>query len=264
MDGLLRIGRAALPRGARQRLRRAMFDWLELTWTTSSGVGLRVANYNEWIIYNEIFVDAEYDAAISAAIAGRDQARPLRILDLGANAGYFTLRVFDRLRAAGVADGNCRVTLVEANPALVPVLRTRVHDDNPLVDRTDIVSGAAGQPSGTVTLYPSYEAPGNSSVFRRTTAAGITVSYVDIARLAGDGPIDLLKCDVEGAELAVIERYPQLLQRTRVAVFELHHDLVSVDRCRDGLRAAGLSHETILRDRDGCSVRMSVPDPASP
>jgi FkbM family methyltransferase len=233
-----------------------MFDWLELTWTTSTGIGLRIANYNEWIIYNEVFVDGEYDAAIAAAIAGRDRGRALRILDLGANTGFFTLRVFDRLRAAGVADADCRVTLVEANPALVPSLRARVHDDNTLVDRTDIVPGAAGEPSGTVTLYPSDESPGDSSTKRRTAAAGITVSYIDIARLVGDSPIDLLKCDIEGAELAVIERYPQLLQRTRVAVFELHHDLIAVDRCRDGLRAAGLSHETILRDRGGHSLRM--------
>jgi FkbM family methyltransferase len=256
LDALLRISRTALPRGARQRLRRAMFDWLELTWTTSSGIGLRVANYNEWIIYNEIFVDAEYDAAIGAAMTLRDARRPIRVLDLGANAGFFTLRVFDRLRAAGLSDADCTATLVEANPDLIPVLRARVHDDNSLRDRADIVPGAAGEPSGTVTLYPSFESPGDSSVIRRTASTGVTVSYVDLTRLAGDGPIDLLKCDVEGAELTVIERYPQLLQRTRIAVFELHHDLVSVERCRDGLRAAGLTHETVLRDRGGHSLRL--------
>lgn len=256
LDALLRIGRAALPRGARQRLRRVMFDWLELTWTTSSGIGLRVANYNEWIIYNEIFVDAEYDAAIAAAIAGRASGRPLRLLDLGANTGFFTLRVFDRLRAAGLSDADCTATLVEANPDLIPVLRARVHDDNPFVDRADIVAGAVGEPTGTVIFYPAFESPGDSSVIRRTDTSGVTVRSVDLMRLAGDGPIDLLKCDVEGAELTVIERYPQLLQRTRVAVFELHHDLVSVERCRDGLRAAGLAHQTVLRDRGGHSLRM--------
>ena len=258
LDALLRIGRAALPRGARQRLRRAMFDWLELTWTTSSGIGLRVANYNEWIIYNEIFADAEYDAAIAAAIADREAGRAMRLIDLGANTGFFTLRVFDRLRAAGWSDMDCTATLVEANPMLLPILRARVHDDNPLVDRADIVAGAAGEPEGTVTLYPSFESPGDSSVMRRASATGVTVRFVDLERLAGTGPIDLLKCDIEGAELTVIEHYPQLLQRTRIAVFELHHDLVSVDRCRDGLRAAGLSHETVLRDRGGHSLRMYV------
>ena len=233
-----------------------MFDRLNLTWTTASGIGLRVANYNEWIIYNEIFVDAEYDAAIGAAIAGRDARRPIRVLDLGANTGFFTLRVFDRLRVAGLSDADCTATLVEANPALIPVLRARVHDDNPLRDRVDILPGAAGEPNGTVTLYPSVESPGDSSLTRRTASTGVTVSYVDLDRLGAGAPIDLLKCDVEGAELTVIERYAPLLQRTRVAVFELHHDLVSVDRCRDGLRAAGLSHETVLRDRGGHSLRL--------
>jgi FkbM family methyltransferase len=256
LDALLRVIRLALPRGIRQRLRRALFAWLELTWTTSSGIGLRVANYNEWVIYNEIFVDGEYDAAIAAAIGACEAGRPLRVIDLGANTGFFTLRMFDRLRTAGMADSDCRITLVEANPALVSVLRARVHDDNPLVDRADIVSGAAGAPAGRATLYLSHESPGDSSVMRPTAAATVEIPYVDLARLAGDGAIDLLKCDIEGAELAVVDCYPQLLRRTRVAVFEFHHDLVSVDRCRDLLRAAGLAHETVLRDRGGHSLRM--------
>ena len=233
LDALLRIGRTALPRGARQRLRRAMFDWLELTWTTSSGIGLRVANYNEWVIYNEIFVDAEYNAAIAAAVAGRAAGRPLRLLDLGANTGFFTLRVFDRLRAAGLSDTDCTATLVEANPrSLPPILRARVHDDNPLIDRADIVAGAAGEPRRrrhpVSVVRVTRRQLGDPS---RRSATGVTVPYVDLERLAGNGPIDLLKCDVEGAELTVIERYPQLLQRTRVAVFELHHD----SRARRGL-----------------------------
>lgn len=235
-----------------------MFDWLELTWTTASGVGLRVANYNEWIIYNEIFVDGEYDAAIAAAIAGREPGRRIRVLDLGANVGFFTLRLFDRLRTAGLSDADCTATLVEANSTSTAVLRARVHDDNPLVDRTDIVHGAVGEPQGSAILYPSYESPGDSSTTRPTGSASVTVPNVDLMRLAGNEPIDLLKCDVEGSEQTLIERYPQLLQRARVAVFELHHDRVAVDRCRDGLRAAGLTNETVLRDRDRHSVRMYV------
>ena len=261
VDALLRIGRAALPRAVRQRLRRAMFEWLELTWTTSSGIGLRVANYNEWIIYNEIFVDGEYDAAIRAALESRDAERPIRVLDLGANTGFFTLRLFDRLRASGLQDAYCHATLVEANPDLIPVLRRRVHDDNPLVDRVEIVSGAAGEPSGTATLHRSFDSPGDSSVIRHESGADVAVQYVDLARLAGGGPIDLLKCDVEGAELTVIERYPQLLQRTRVAVFEFHHDLVSVDRCRELLRNEGLADETLLRDRSRHSLRLFKNNP---
>ena len=233
-----------------------MFDWLNLTWTTSSGVGLRIANYNEWIIYNEIFVDGEYDAAIDVALAHRAPDRPLRVLDLGANVGFFTLRVFDRLRASGGNDAACLVTLVEANPESVAILRARLHDDNPFNARVRIVSALAGEPTGTATFYPSVDSPGDSSLVRRA-GRGIVVPYVDLDQFLEDAPaVDLLKCDIEGAELAVIEQYPQLLARTRVAVFEFHHDRCPVDRCRDLLSAAGLTEETVLRDRGGCSLRL--------
>ena len=254
---LARNLRRLAPAGVRRRVRRAMFDWLDLTWTTASGIGLRVANYNEWIIYNEIFVDAEYDAAIAAALATRDTGDRLRVVDLGANVGFFTLRVFDRLRASGLTDAACVVTAIDAHPEVLQVLRSRVHDDNSLGERVQIVAGLVGQPTGERRFYRSADSPGESSVARPTGDSGIAIGFVDLARLFQSVPvIDLLKCDVEGAELSVIEHYPALLAKTRVAVFEIHHDLCPVDRCRELLRAAGLTAETIQRDRGGHSLRL--------
>lgn len=250
--------RRVLPAAVRGRARRAMFEWLQLTWTTSSGIGLRVANYNEWIIYNEVFVDGEYDAAIDAALTVRGGEQVLRVLDLGANVGFFTLRLFDRLRAAGISDASCAATLVEANPDLVPVLRARLLDSNALATAIRIVPGLAGEPSGTATLFRSPEALGDSSVLRPTGDA-VSVPYVNLTPLMSDAPvIDLLKCDIEGSELTVLEHYPDLLQRTRIAVIEHHHDLCPIERCRDLLHAAGLVHETVLRDRGGHSLRLYV------
>ena len=255
--------RRVLPAPLRQRLRRAMFEWLSLTWTTASGINLRVANYNEWIIYNEIFVDGEYDAAIAAALAARAGDRPLQVIDLGANVGFFTLRVFDRLRAGGMTDASCAATLVEANPHLIPILGARLLDSNALAHAVRVVPGLAGERSGCATLYLSPDAHGDSSVVR-PTADAIPVRYVDLTPLMSDAAaIDLLKCDIEGAELTVLEHYPDLLQRTRIAVIEHHHDLCPVERCRELLHAAGLVHETVLRDRHGHSLRLYMRVPAS-
>jgi FkbM family methyltransferase len=257
MGRVARNLRRLAPAAVRRRLRRAMFVWLELTWTTASGIGLRVANYNEWIIYNEIFVDAEYDAAIAAAISNRDTGDLLRVVDLGANVGFFTLRLFDRLRVAGSTDASCAVTAIDAHPEVVQVLRSRVHDDNPLAERVQIVSGLVGQSTGERRFYRAADSPGESSVARHTGDSGVTIGFVDLTRLFQDVPvIDLLKCDVEGAELSVIEHHPAVLAKTRVAVFEIHHDLCPIDRCRDLLRAAGLTTETVLRDRGGHSLRL--------
>jgi len=53
----------------------------------------------------------------------------------------------------------------------------------------------------------------------------------------------VLKADVEGPELRLIENYGDLLGRVRAAVFELHHDFCDAER----RRARRPRDETVLR-----------------
>ena len=73
-----------------------LFEILDLEYQLNSGVTIRVASQGEWWTYNDIFVNHEYDAAIQTALASRVAERPFAVLDLGANVGYFLLRVVDR------------------------------------------------------------------------------------------------------------------------------------------------------------------------
>jgi FkbM family methyltransferase len=251
------LARRLLPPAARRRLRRTMFEWLDLTWTTPSGIALRVASYNEWVIYNEIFVDGEYDTAIDAALRGAAGDRPIRVVDVGANVGFFTLRVFDRLRAEGGEDSGCLATLIEANPALIPTLAARLEQSGLAPDRAQVIAGAAGGASPGVSFYPAADDPGGSSTVAIGGRRRIVVPAADLEKATADAAtIDLLKCDVEGGELDVIERHPSVFARTRIAVFEFHHDLSDVDRARARLAAAGLARETIVRSRGGLSIRV--------
>lgn len=234
-----------------------MFEWLSLTWTTASGINLRVGNYSEWIIYNEIFVDGEYDAAIHAALARVSPDRPLCVLDLGANVGLFTLRLFDRLRAAGHADAACRVTLVEANPAALPVVDARLRRDNAVAAHATVVHGLVGERTGSAAFDPSPASPGEASIAPDERAVAVTVPYVDLDRLMADAPaIDLLKCDIEGAELRLFEQYPALLRKIAILIVEIHVDRCPVARCRELLGAAGLTRESVLRERGGCALHL--------
>jgi FkbM family methyltransferase len=266
---LVRSVRRQVPRAVRERVRLAAFRWLNLAWRRPSGVILRVHNESEWDIYNELFVDGEYDAAIDAALAAFPAPagdRPLRVLDLGANVGFFTLRLIDRMRSAcaGNAAPPCGIIAVEANPDLIPELRRRLAE-NALADRGDrvsvsvsvsVVHGLAGERSGTGVLYPYRANPGDSSIVPRRAshparASGVAVSYVDLDSLTADAAvIDLLKCDIEGAELRVIENYPELLRKTRVIVFELHEELCDAAACRRLLAEAGFTREICQRHRE--------------
>jgi hypothetical protein len=105
-----------------------------------------------------------------------------------------------------------------------------------------------GERSGTGRLY-------DDSLLPRANVRAVDVTYVDLAReLAGVSRIDLLKCDVEGAELRVLECWPEVLRKTRVAVFELHAHWCDTDRCRQLLAEQGFDEHAVLRAGDPCST----------
>ena len=76
-------------------LYRRLYQILRLEYTLQSGVTLKVASLGEWWTYNDIFVNREYDLPIQTALQSRSPARAFTVLDLGANVGYFVLRVVD-------------------------------------------------------------------------------------------------------------------------------------------------------------------------
>ena len=235
-----RVSRAA-PAALRWHLRRLLFAVARPRWTLPSGVRIRIDGIWDWTVYDEIFLRGAYDAAIRRALAQRAPGRPLRVLDLGSNVGFAILRVVDLLRqAGGDAGAGLDAVLVEADAAAVAEARRRLLDDNRLAGAVTLVHGLAGRRSGAARLSrePSHLLP---SLHRAGAADGTAVAYVDLEALTArfDG-IDLLKCDIEGAELALLEHYPALLRRTRVACLELHHDLTDTARCTQLLASAGL------------------------
>ncbi len=67
--------------------------WSNLLWwllrprvTLRSGVKLRVSSPSEWELFNEIFVECEYDEAVRRALSS--VSSPVHVVDLGANVGF--------------------------------------------------------------------------------------------------------------------------------------------------------------------------------
>ena len=44
------------------------YKYIDLKWTLQSGLVVNVKNYAEWVIYNDIFVDSEYDLPIQTLL----------------------------------------------------------------------------------------------------------------------------------------------------------------------------------------------------
>jgi FkbM family methyltransferase len=245
--------RRALPASFVEPLRRLLWRLPNLRRRLPSGLELTVEGPADWTLYNDIFADGEYDAAIHAALGDAPPERPLTVLDLGANVGYFALRFADlALRRPGL---DLRLVAVEASPGLVQALERRLLGQPMLAGRVRVVHGLAGRRSGEGRLFESPLHFEHSAIPGRG-GQGVPVAYVDLAELVATWPaIDLLKCDIEGGELEMLETYAgDLLPRVRRAVVELHHDRCDTARCRELLRAAGLGSERVLREAHGCSV----------
>jgi len=217
-----------------------------LQFTLQSGLHIDISNECDWYIYNEIFVEGMYDEPIKTAMAS---GRTIHVLDVGANVGLFTLRFIDLARRSG--DVPYHATLVEGSPRVTKELRSRLKD----VPGIEILHGLVGKRSGT-SLITEHDFHGKNSIFG---GQGVSVDFLDLDLVESLGTeIDLLKCDIEGAELLFIENYPDLLKRVKLAVFELHHRTCDTDRCFDLLRASGFTRNKMLWQSRGAHPECSV------
>ncbi len=245
-----------VPLGVRQVVRRSLFPArrLRLEWKLTSGIEVTISDHSDWVIYNDIFVDGEYDLAIADTLDDVPEGRSLNILDLGANVGFFTLRVIDQMRRRGLHDVPVRLTLVEGNARTSRILHATLERNELLGENLQLVHGLIGERSGTRRMV-RHAVSGMSTIHGGSTFFDKPVRFVDIEEIIGDNDVDLLKSDIEGSEQVFLENYPALLRRTRRAVFELHPRLCDVPRCLELMKAAGFDHSHTLRSAPTFEVR---------
>lgn len=236
------------------KLRKLVPSKLDLNWALKSGLTIKVASNSDWVIYNDIFVDGEYDSTIQATLQSTPTDRRLNILDIGANVGFFTLRFVDLLRQSARSDQPLQITLVEGSPKVFAELSRRLLSDNNLAQEVRIVNGLVGERNGCAKISEG-DFHAMNSMFFDQTADTVNVDFVNLDTLFdADEVIDLLKCDIEGAELLFIENYRDLLRRSKKAVFELHHDRCDTERCRKILADIGFPNQQLLRATPTFSV----------
>ncbi len=77
----------------------------------------------------------------------------------------------------------------------------------------------------------------------------VEASYLDLDQLVSkDVSIDLLKCDIEGSELELLENYPDLMRRARNLLIELHPLRCDRARCETLLKEYGFRCERTIHD----------------
>ena len=230
---------------------------MHLDWNLRSGVRVIIRSYADWCSYNEIFANDEYTVPIREVIAAGTQS--LRVLDLGANYGYFTLRMADEHRLVRAKD-DLMVWLVEASPTVCKELRRRM-DFSKAKMKWTVTNGLVGKRTGTARLNYAVEDNQNfvdesaqRDLWARTGGAE-QLSYVDLVALVKDEPrIDLIKCDIEGSEYDFLRSYPDLLKKTARLVIEFHSTFGDIAEAVKCIKEMGFERSVVLRDDASCPV----------
>ena len=165
--------------------------------------------------------------------------RGMHFVDCGANIGYFTVLATRIVGEAG------RVDALEPDP----LNRARLDEHlslNGLRDRVRVHAVAASDAAGSATLYhPVGDARnhGEASLIRSAVGAASETYTVPTARLDDllDHTPDLIKTDIEGAELSALRGMSRLLRDARPPKLVIEHNPESAraagHRCGDLLRA---------------------------
>jgi hypothetical protein len=82
-----------------------------------------------------------------------------------------------------------------------------------------------------------------------------SLQFVDLESLIPDGPIALIKCDIEGSEGDFIRNYRGLLDRTESLIFEFHDCSSDQENLVGILEASGFIHRTV-RPFTGTSIEL--------
>lgn len=179
-------------------------------------------------------------------------------VDLGSNVGYFTCYAADRIgrEAIGLA--------VDANPKMAE--ETAWHIEHNGWPRVKGLWSVVGYPldvgEAPFFLNPSNISGSATTLNPNIPAKGaqteIKVPTVDLNRAwqdhAGDAPVDVMKVDVEGFEVKVLETIPELLKRTNSVVLEWHKWITPREPVDDVLGRAGLRFTKVVTEDPHCGV----------
>lgn len=209
---------------------------------------IKIRSEGEWIVYNDLFVDGEYDEAFAVYLEKPGGI----VVDLGANVGFFALRLLHEARRRNAIMPPISYTGVEASAALCEEFNRRLSIQPDGLD-WKVHNGLAGKRIGRAQYKEIPFHIGN----RVVTEGGKPISYLNIDELVPSGePIGLLKIDIEGSEEDFLSEYTELLGRTRLLVIELHHDRCDTTKCREKIKEAGLDTGRELRRLKNYTVEM--------
>lgn len=175
--------------------------------------------------YYRYFFPHAPDAELDWLLARATNARTF--IDVGSNLGIYSLAVAARYPSI-------QVVAFEPDPGLAERIRANIRRNPRIGNRVRVVEAAVDAQSGRARFAPA--TGGNSGVGRlvSNSSGAYDVDVVALADWCTREGIDpeMVKIDVEGAELGVLEGLRPLLGRVRALLVELHPQMLDEDARR--------------------------------
>ena len=146
---------------------------------------------------------------------------PKLIVDCGANCGHFSILVEICIKYK-FSSSNAEYLLIEANPDLIDICAKNLKDTK-IFHRSKIFNSLLGQKSGIGKFWINKKNYLSSSIEKGKSEYYININYLDLNTLVKDEIVDILKIDIEGAEIPFLEGYSNILENTRIILLELHN-----------------------------------------
>ena len=219
LRGAFRVWPIMRGRGWLLRLSRMTLGTQPVRFVIGRGVHIE-GSLDDWMIVWAFMRGHERDRAFQRSIALSNGAG--LVFDIGAHAGIWSLLVAERNPSADIR-------AFEASPDAVEHLRRHLRMNG--LDRIVVLPVGVGERPGTRAFFPAPRSnSGASSFFDRYSSTEITIPVVTVdAYIAREGlsRVDVIKVDVEGAEMLVFEGAARLLSSDTAPIlfFELNDDL---------------------------------------
>ena len=171
-------------------------------------------------VYTEIFKDNDH--FLIPEFSGKSTNL---IVDIGANQGFYTLKIREH-------NPKCKIICAEPNPYVFEILKKNIESNH--LNDVVLVNKAVGSSNGKITLEIIKEigAIGGKSLaiadrpwLKDEFIEKINVDVITLDTLCRENNIsniDILKIDVEGMEMDILENSRALLNRVHKIVVERH------------------------------------------
>ena len=213
-----------------------------LNMSTRSSLKVAIANRSEIQLYQQIFVKDIFN------LENLPMVLPLKkpvVFDLGANCGFFSLRILDIYPEA-------KIYAFEPQHSLVKSFNNCV-TQNQLSDKVEIRQTAVGDKNGKSIFYEN-RSPISASllkekVSRRSIRKKYEIDLISVDQFCEDSDVssvDILKVDVEGSEIDVLKGAKDIMNSVKVLYIEVHPPFATANQIENILNQYNLVRDKTL------------------